>query len=148
MVSRGAVVGIAAASCVAGALLNDLLAKLLSPRKCNTSCFIVIQRIVFADAASAAAFRKAWRTLADHCYRDAPHCLSFELLNAAPPEGGAAGASLEVAIFERYVGRRTNSFARQHDVVAALGLTAAECRVVSAESSSYIESDLGHMERW
>ena len=108
-------------------------------RKCNPGALVVTQSLTFKDAASVEAFKAAFSTLADDCFSKVLDCLSFELsVDAADP--------LKVLIYERH--SRKGHFKDRHDILKALGLDKAEAGVLESLTRTFIESDLGHMERW
>ena len=130
---------VGAASLLLGALISDLAAKLLAPRKCNTSSLIILHRLTFKSPENVEVFKAAWGKLADACFQNVEDCLSFELSTSTESD-------LSLLVFERHA--RQGHFQNKHDVLAALSLDREKAGVESYELETFLESDLGHMERW
>ncbi|GMI50350.1 hypothetical protein ScalyP_jg2015 [Parmales sp. scaly parma] len=126
-------------SAIFGAVISDLLAKVLTPKKCNPSCLIVIHMIRFSSLEKVFAFKELCEELANACYGGASDCLSFELSTRVDDE-------LELIAFERYA--KSGYFKDDHDLLQALELTdREESGILAYEVKRYVETDLGHMER-
>ena len=78
--------------------------------------------------------------LAEDCYKNVFSCLSFEL--SFSKENGS-----EILIFERHE-RSDGYFKNGHDILLALGIDRETSGVENYEIYSWVESDIGHMERW
>jgi len=130
---------VAVTSLLVGAILSDVLAKFLSPKKCNKGCQIILHTLMFTDGVAVNNFKGKWAPLAAACFQNMDDVLSCEL-------SVHASNGLEVIIFERHV--RVGHFQNQHDVLEALGVEREKEGIRSYTKSEYIESDLGHMERW
>ncbi|GMI29459.1 hypothetical protein TeGR_g15007 [Tetraparma gracilis] len=141
MVSQTAKTAALAVTCLlTGAVLNDLLAKLLTPKKCNKSCLIICHTISFKGAPDLAEFRKLVTPLADAAFQALPGVLSFEV-------SSASDGSPRCLVFERHV--RDGHFQDNHDIFRALGVSDKEKAGVTAyKMEGFVEDDIGHMERW
>ena len=128
---------ICVSSLLLGALASDLLAKMLTPKKCNLSCLIVIHTLTFPDQAALVAFMGKWKELADDCFSGVPDCLSCEL-------SIATADNLTCIVFERFA--RSGHFQNKHNLLDALKIDAKE--TIGYRQETYVESDLGFMERW
>jgi hypothetical protein len=123
---------------IAGGVLSDVIAQLLTPKKCNLGCLIVLHTLTFPDQAALDAFKETWGKLADECFKNVPDCLSCELSDSTT-------SNLTCIVFERF--KRSGHFQNKHDLLAVLGVE-RESSGIKYSQESYEESDLGFMERW
>ena len=126
-------------SLITGAILSDILAKLLTPKKCNPKALVVTHTLIFIDNSKLTVFLASFKKLAEDCYTNVNSCLSFELsTSTANP--------LKVLVYERH--ERAGTFKSDHDILLTLDFDRSKCGVESYDICSWLESDIGHMERW
>lgn len=130
---------IVVSSLLVGAVVSDVLAKFLTPKKCNKGCLIIVHSLKFKDEEAVKAFQDLWAPLAAACYDNMSDVLSCEL--SVDTKTG-----LDVIVFERHV--RAGHFRDDHNLLGALGVDKTSANVISYTKQEYTESDLGHMERW
>ncbi|GMH61614.1 hypothetical protein TL16_g03294 [Triparma laevis f. inornata] len=100
---------------------------------------VATQLLKFKDVASLESFKTKFQRLANDCFANVIDCLSFEL-------SVDTSDALSVLIYERH--SRQGHFKDRHDILKALDLDKEKAGVIESSTRTFVESDLGHMERW